>query len=88
MKFTLPRLAVEVNSNPRNKDTVDFYRLMLQGASVVRFANKKLDAFKHQKNFVFVAVYISITGQVQRYLLYQNKKVDPKKVRIYVSYIS
>ena len=87
LKFQVPRLAVQVNSHIRNKDPVESYRLMLQGASIVRFANMMLDAFKHEKNFVFMAAYISSTGQVQRYLLYQNKKADPHKVRMRVLYI-
>jgi hypothetical protein len=72
---------VEVNSLQRTKPPVDFFRLMLQGASVVRFANTKLDAFKKEKNFVFVAIYIGYNGQVERYLLYQNVKKDPHQVR-------
>jgi hypothetical protein len=61
---------------------------MLQGASVVRFANAKLNAFKKEENFVFVAIYIGRNGQVDRYLLYQNLKKDPHKVRTRVLYIS
>jgi hypothetical protein len=41
---------------------VDLIRMMLQGASVVRFANTKLDAYKKKKNFVFVAIYIDSSG--------------------------
>ena len=66
---------------------MDLFRLMLQGASIVRFANTKLDAYKEQKNFVFVAIYIDFNGDVQRYLLYQNEKKDPHKVRTHVLYI-
>ena len=57
---------------------------MLQGASVVRFANTKLDAYKKEKSFVFVAIFISATGLVERYFLYQNEKKDPYEVRTYV----
>ena len=60
---------------------------MLQGASIVRFANTKLDPYKEQKNFVFVAIYIGFAGEVQRYLLYQNEKKDPHKVRKHALYI-
>ena len=45
-----------------------------------------LDAFKQEKTFVFVAIYISSRGLVERYLLYQNKKVDPHKVRTYIMF--
>ena len=64
---------------------------MLQGASIVRFANTKLDAYKEQKNFVFVAIYIDNSGKVDRYLFYQDEKIDPDNpeyVRIHVRYLS
>ncbi|KAN0138744.1 Protein kinase-like domain containing protein [Lactarius tabidus] len=53
--------------------------MMLQGASVVRFANSKLDAYKERKNFVFVAIYIDSSRKADRYLLYQdeNAKILP-----------
>lgn len=79
-------MAVQVNSHPPNEDPVDFYRLILQGASVVRFANTMLDAFKQEKTFVFVAIYINSRGLVERYLLYQNKKVDPHKVCTHIMF--
>jgi len=52
---------------------MDHHRLMLQGASIVRFANTFLDAYKKEKDFIFVAIYISNTGMMDRYVLYQNK---------------
>jgi hypothetical protein len=58
-----------------------------QGASVVRFANSMLDAYKKEKNFIFVAIYISGIGIVERYILFQNEKRDPHKVRAHVLYI-
>lgn len=45
-----------------------------------------LDAFKQEKTFVFVAIYINSRGLVERYLLYQNKKVDPHKVRTHIMF--
>ena len=60
---------------------------MLQGASIVRFANTKLDAYKKEKNFVFVAIFIHSNGQVDRYLLYQDEKKDLHNVRTHVRYI-
>ena len=78
---------MEVNSQQRSKPPVDFFRSMLQGASIVRFANTKLDPYNEQKNFVFVAIYIGFTGEVERYLLYQDVKKDPHKVRTHVRYI-
>ncbi len=84
MKFGLPRVAVEVNSNPPDKPAVDFSRLILQGASVVRFANT-LDAYKNEKNFVFVAVFVDDTGLTDRYVLFQ--RVGSRKVRAHSLYI-
>ncbi|KAH9160311.1 kinase-like domain-containing protein [Lactarius sanguifluus] len=65
-------MAVEVDSNSSDRPAEDHHRLMLQGASVVRFANT-LDTYKNEKNFVFVAIFISSTGQADRYVLYQKK---------------
>ncbi|KAH8976367.1 kinase-like domain-containing protein [Lactarius akahatsu] len=73
LKFDLPRMAVEVNSTLLGQSAVDHHRMMIQGASVVRFANTTLDTYKNEKNFVFVAIYISGNGQADRYLLYQKK---------------
>ncbi|KAF8274660.1 hypothetical protein EI94DRAFT_473523 [Lactarius quietus] len=53
---------------------------MLQGASVVRFANTMLEPYKKEKNFVFVAIFINSNGVVECYLLYQNVKKDPNVV--------
>ncbi|KAH9041687.1 kinase-like domain-containing protein [Lactarius pseudohatsudake] len=55
--------------------------MMTQGASVVRFANTTLDTYKNEKNFVFVAIYISGNGQAHRYVLYQRKDSDDKVFR-------
>ncbi|KAH8982946.1 kinase-like domain-containing protein [Lactarius deliciosus] len=69
-------MAVEVDSNSPDRPAVDHHRLMLQGASVVRFPNTTLDTYKIDKNFVFVAIYISGDGQAHRYVLYQKKGSD------------
>ncbi|KAH9041658.1 kinase-like domain-containing protein [Lactarius pseudohatsudake] len=76
LKSGLPRMAVKVDSNITDRPGVDRDRLMLQGASVVRFANTILDTYKTEKNFVFVAIYISGDGQADRYVLYQRKGSD------------
>ncbi|KAH9007816.1 hypothetical protein EDB84DRAFT_1447307 [Lactarius hengduanensis] len=76
LKSGLPRMAVKVDSNITDRPGVDRDRLMLQGASVVRFANTTLDTYKTEKNFVFVAIYISGDGQADRYVLYQRKGSD------------
>ncbi|KAH9045225.1 hypothetical protein EDB85DRAFT_2270263 [Lactarius pseudohatsudake] len=75
LKFDLPRMAVEVNSTSPGQSAVDQH-LMIQGASIVRFANTTLDTYKNEKNFVFVAIYISGNGQADRYVLYQRKGSD------------
>jgi hypothetical protein len=72
---------VEAEPHPQTGFRVRFFRLILQGASIVRFANATLDAYKKEKNFVFVAIIISATGLVERYLLYQDYRRDPHKVR-------
>ena len=87
LRSNIPRLAVEVESHPQTGPLVRFFRLVLQGASIVRFANAKLDAYKKEKNFVFVAIIISATGLVERYLLYQDYKRNPHNVRTYVLYM-
>jgi predicted aconitase len=58
---------------------------MHQGASVVRFANAHLNAYK-KKTFVFMAIFIAATGEADRYLLYQKK--DSRKVCTHVPYIT
>ena len=70
LKCGLPRVAVVVIPNRGDRDR---HRLMLEGASVVRFANKFLDAYKKEKNLVFMAIYIGYAGATDRYILYQNK---------------
>jgi hypothetical protein len=77
---------VEVNST-LNEPPVDLIRLMLQGASIVRFANTMPDAYKKEKDFVFVAIYIHNDGQVDRYLLYQDGKENLHSVRMHVRYL-
>jgi hypothetical protein len=58
LKFGLPRLAVAVNSYSPDRPAVDHHRVILQGASIVRFGNTFLDTYKKGKNFVFVAIFI------------------------------
>ena len=42
------------------------------GAAVVRFANKFLDAFRKEKNFVLCALSIYDDGDVTRFTLFQK----------------
>lgn len=78
----LPRLAVEVNSYPPGRPATDKYCLKLQGASLIRFANKYLEAYKEKRDFVFIAIYIDDVGQAVRYILYQTKSSDKVSTHI------
>jgi hypothetical protein len=68
----LPRLAVEVNSISPDKQPLDRYSMLVQGASTVRFANSFIDAYKVHKDFIFVAIFIDDAGGADRYLLFQK----------------
>ena len=70
-KFTLPRLLVEVNSKPKTDCPEDLVRMLLTGAAVVRFANRHLNGFMADKNFVLIAIYIWDNGEVYCYSLFQ-----------------
>jgi hypothetical protein len=77
LKNGLPRVAVVVEFPPPEGELAEgLCRLKLQGASVVRFANTYLDAYKDERNFVFTAIYIDDVGYVIRHLLYQTKRFD------------
>ena len=72
LKSKLPRLLVEVNSNPKTDRPEDLVRMLVTGAAVVRFANKFVDRFMANKNFVLCAMYIWDSGKVTRYSLFQD----------------
>ena len=84
LKHGLPRMAVEVNSHPPGSEPLDYYRLMLQGASIVRFANKFLDPHKEKKNFFFVTIFVSGSGTATRRILYQSSPNDRTVRTLYV----
>lgn len=70
-KSTLPRLLVEVGSESKKNWPEDLVRMVLTGATIVRFANGSLDRFMatEPENFVLCA----ILGQwSSRYSLYQE----------------
>jgi hypothetical protein len=48
-------------------------RMLLMGAAVVRFANKFLNAFQNEQNFVLCALFIHEDGEVIRYTLFQEQ---------------
>ncbi|SRR6266403_2602210 len=79
-KSRLPRLIVVVNSKPKKDWPEDLVRMLLSGATIIRFANKFLDRFKAAKNFVLFAIYIWEDGKVSRYSLFQ-KPNDPRVCR-------
>jgi hypothetical protein len=73
LNSTFPRVAVEVNSHSPGRPPADRYRMVIQGASVVRYANTYLDAYKDERNFIFMIIFIDGTGEVNRDLLYQTE---------------
>jgi len=69
---TLPRLLVEVNSISTTMDwPEDRIRMLLSGASIVRFTNKFLRTFQEDKKFVLVAIYIRQNGEAIWHTLFQ-----------------
>jgi hypothetical protein len=46
--------------------------MLLTGATIVRFANRFLDRFMADKNFVLCALYVWDIGEVTRYSLFQE----------------
>ena len=73
MKSSLPRLLIEVNSKPQTNHPEDLIRMLLAGASTVRFANAFLDTFKEEKDFVLFAIYVWDNGRVTRFTLFQEQ---------------
>ncbi|KAH9029236.1 kinase-like domain-containing protein [Lactarius pseudohatsudake] len=73
LKFGLPRVGVAINAFPPDQPAVDHHCLVLQGASVVRFANTYLDAYRAERDFIFVAIFVGDIGVADRYLMYQTE---------------
>ena len=72
----LPRVLVVVNStavSASGRTPPDLVRMLLCGASVVRFANGFMDPFKQHKDFVLAAIYIPQSAFVKWHTLYQKK---------------
>ena len=83
LKFNLPRLGLAVAVNPPDSiSDMGHHRLILQGASIVRFANSSLEAYKEDKNFIFMAVFVCDDGQADRYLIYQIKGSDAVRTHV------
>jgi hypothetical protein len=72
LQSNLPRLLVEVNSHPKKLWPENLIRLLVQGASVVRFANKFVEKFKRKKDFVLFAMYVWDNAKITRYALFQE----------------
>lgn len=66
-----PRLIVEVNSIPQEDHPTDRTRMLLQGAFVVRFANKFITTFK--RKFVLITFYIAASGIAEQLTLFQEE---------------
>ena len=85
LKYGLPRVAVVVDPPPLEDELAEGLpsnRLLLQGASVVRFANTYLDEYKGKRNFVFTAISIDHIGEACRFILCQIGRYD--EVRTYM----
>ncbi|KAI0245063.1 hypothetical protein BJV78DRAFT_1269588, partial [Lactifluus subvellereus] len=48
--------------------------MLLQAASVIRFANQFLEAYKRNKSCILVAAYVGSDGNTERYILFQDKE--------------
>jgi hypothetical protein len=72
LKSLLPRLLVEAHSTTSDHTPQDRYRMLLQGASIVRLANKVLRAFSQNKDFVLVAIYVGDDAKADRHVLFQE----------------
>ena len=85
-KSTLPRLLVEVNSISTTMDwPEDRIRMLLSGASIVRFTNKFLRTFQEDKKFVLVAIFIRQNGEAIRHTLFQRANVPSVCCTFYTS---
>ncbi|KAI9507803.1 hypothetical protein F5148DRAFT_1201769, partial [Russula earlei] len=57
-----------------DSEAIDRTRLLVEGAAVVRLANKFLDAFKNEESFVLIAIYIWPNAIASQYFMFQNQK--------------
>jgi len=66
----------------------DLIRMLLLGAAIVRFANRFLETFMTNEDFVLFAIYIWDNGEVTRYSLFQepnNPEVCYKKTSYWLN---
>ncbi|KAJ8509387.1 hypothetical protein ONZ45_g8431 [Pleurotus djamor] len=74
LRDNLPRLIVEINSTGGKVNPTfppDYIRMLLCGASLVRFANQHLDAYRARKTFVLVAIFMHNEGTVDWHTMFQ-----------------
>jgi hypothetical protein len=76
----LPRLLIEVHSTSSSSTKQDLIRMVIMGASIVRFANNFVEAYKKEKSFVLCAIYVSDTGEVTLHTLFQFPPPNSKQV--------
>ena len=50
--------------------------MFLQAACIVRFANEFLEAYKTNKNSIFIANYVGVDGDTEHYIFFQNQETD------------
>ena len=84
LKYGLPRVAVVVDPPPLEDELAEGLpsnRLLLQGASVVRFANTYLDEYKGKRNFVFT--YLSTISAKHVALFYIRQGAMTRYARIW-----
>jgi hypothetical protein len=63
---------VVAKSKPKGELPDDLIRMLLEGAAIVRFANRFLNTFMANEDFVLFAIYVWDNGQVTRYSLFQE----------------
>ncbi|KAJ2925963.1 hypothetical protein H1R20_g11130, partial [Candolleomyces eurysporus] len=59
----------------------DRYRMLLQAACFVKFANNHFLRYKEKKDFFLVAAYIKETGIAERYIVFQDSQENPDQVK-------
>ncbi len=61
-----------VKSKPKEELPDDLIRMLLEGAAIVRFANRFLNTFIANGDFVLFAIYVWDNGKATRYSLFQE----------------
>ena len=69
MESFLPRLIVSVEPTEAPTDPA---KMLLAGASIVRFANRFVDRYSKEKTFILAVIIIGSDGSASWYLLYED----------------